>query len=285
MYPSTLTAFTRPNATDKLSSPSHSSIHTAISSAVGQIEAVIGTASSTLGTIIGDLRSAASDGGGHIQSTAKGGTGQVAYTKGDLLIAQNASTLSKLAVGTDTQVLKADSSVATGIKWVDSQTGKIATSSSVITVVSTANETSLMSVTVPGSTLGINNAVRATVLIQAIGVDNTDDTVTIRANYGTTSLATILVGSISGGAAAGVAGKFEFNLLANGSVAQRGQTQTLLSRQVFPPSSFFGMGNTRTGVSAEDSSANKIIGVTAQWNNSDPSNTLSTNGYIVEKII
>ncbi len=47
-----------------------------------------------------------------------GGTGQAGgYTKGDILVATNATTLVKLAVGADGEVLTADSAEASGLKW------------------------------------------------------------------------------------------------------------------------------------------------------------------------
>lgn len=52
---------------------------------------------------------------------ASGGTGQTGgYTKGDLLVATGASALTKLAVGSNDQVLVVDSSTASGLKWGDS---------------------------------------------------------------------------------------------------------------------------------------------------------------------
>jgi hypothetical protein len=47
----------------------------------------------------------------------KGGTGNSSYTKGDILVASASTTLAKLAVGTNGQVLTADSAQATGTKW------------------------------------------------------------------------------------------------------------------------------------------------------------------------
>lgn len=117
-FPSTLTAFTDPNASDRLSSPSHSSIESAQNTGLEEVQAFIGTLSSTAGTLMYDVRAAASNGGGHVQTAAKGGTGQTVFTKGDLLVASGASVLSKLAVGSvPGAALIIDSGAATGMKW------------------------------------------------------------------------------------------------------------------------------------------------------------------------
>jgi hypothetical protein len=119
LFPSTLSTFSRPTTTSKLNNPSHSALHNTVSSALGQVEAVIGLADSgsVLGTIIGDLRSPGSAGGGHVQTAVKGGTGQTTFTKGDILVAQSSSVLTKLAVGADGLALVANSSVAAGVNW------------------------------------------------------------------------------------------------------------------------------------------------------------------------
>lgn len=54
--------------------------------------------------------------GGAVDETL-GGTGNVTYTKGDLLAASGAAVLAKLAVGANNTVLTAASGEATGIKW------------------------------------------------------------------------------------------------------------------------------------------------------------------------
>lgn len=116
-FPSVLTTYINPQPTDKLNAPSHSGIEQNQNSGLGQVEAVIGLTTNVLGTIVGDLRNPLSNGGGHVQTPPTGGTGQISFIKGDLLIASSSSVLTKLAVGTDGQVVTADSAQATGIKW------------------------------------------------------------------------------------------------------------------------------------------------------------------------
>lgn len=50
-------------------------------------------------------------------AVAQGGTNTASYTKGDILVAQSATLLTKVAVGSNGQVLTADSGEATGVKW------------------------------------------------------------------------------------------------------------------------------------------------------------------------
>lgn len=116
-YPSVISTITNPQANERLNSPSHSSIEQAQNDGIKKLETFVGTLSSTAGTLIYDIRSADSNGGGHVQSANKGGTGQIAYTKGDMLVATSSSVVSKFAVGSDDQVIIADATQAAGIKW------------------------------------------------------------------------------------------------------------------------------------------------------------------------
>ena len=50
-------------------------------------------------------------------AVGRGGTGVTSYTKGDLLAASASTTLNKLGVGTNGQVLRANSATATGLEW------------------------------------------------------------------------------------------------------------------------------------------------------------------------
>jgi hypothetical protein len=56
-------------------------------------------------------------------AAANGGTGQTSYTKGNILVATGATTLAKVNVGTDGQVLVADSTASAGVAWTDSTGG------------------------------------------------------------------------------------------------------------------------------------------------------------------
>lgn len=128
MYPSTIATLPDPQPTDRLNSPSHSALHQSENAQIEAIQTFVGTLSSVEGTLIHDIRSPDSDGGGHVQTANKGGTGQTAYTKGDLLVAASSSVLSKLQVGSDGQLVQADSTSPLGVKW---GTGGTQTSSTI----------------------------------------------------------------------------------------------------------------------------------------------------------
>lgn len=287
-FPSTFSSFSRPNPTDKLNSPSHSALHNTVSSALGQLEAVIGLtgASSVLGTIEGDLRSPSSGGGGHVQTAILGGTGQTMYTKGDILVAQGPSVLSKLAVGTDGQVLLANSSVATGVMWGTNTSPKVATFASLVSATQTTTETSIFSVSIPASTLGTSNALRVKMFVDSLSVGAVSDALTFRANYGSTSMATIIVSSLQSSYT--VAGEVRIDVIANSALtSQRIYMETDLYRSVTPynaNSSFVGMKTYVSNPVAIDAGATANLGFTANWNASTAGTGLNIRGYTVERI-
>ncbi len=55
----------------------------------------------------------------------KGGTGITSFTKGDIFVATDSTTLTKLGIGANGQVLMADSGEASGVKWGDISAGGI----------------------------------------------------------------------------------------------------------------------------------------------------------------
>jgi len=282
-FSSTLTTFTNPTTTDKLNSPSHASIETAQNDAIKQVETIIGTDASTLGTIIGDLRNANSAGGGHVQAANKGGTGQTSYNKGNLLVAQSSSVISKLAVGLDGQILKADSSVASGVKWAESASNKIATSnSSVIVGASTTAEQSILSLSIPGSTLGTTNAVRALFNLSFTGNVNASS-VFLSANFGAaTPIASVALLTDS---AATYFGKLEILVRSEGATgAQAGGLIVSLQRRTRGISSIFGYYEYRKGTASADSNSSIILGLTSRFVDSDAGNNVTVDSYTVEKI-
>jgi len=284
-YPSTLGTFTDPLANQKLNNPSHSSIESAQNTGIEEIQAFVGTLSSTQGTLMYDVRAAASNGGGHVQTANKGGTGYTSYTKGDLLVASSASVLSKLAVGADNLVLVANSSVASGINWAVPLTTKISNSASIISIGSIVNvEASIMSVSVPASTLGTSGAVRTTLYVTAMEGNSGSASVLVSAVYGNTKVASVLFLPLQVGS---VAGKFEYTLIANAATnAQRGNFffnlvdgGTKTSILTNPNLPFV------TGTSSEDSGSIKPVGFVARFSNSGADDRIEINGYTVEKIV
>jgi hypothetical protein len=73
-------------------------------------------------------------------SVANGGTSFSSYTKGDILVATGASTLTKLAVGTNGHVLTADSAEASGVKWAAASGGGGLSSSTLLVFTPTSSE-------------------------------------------------------------------------------------------------------------------------------------------------
>lgn len=284
-FPSTITSFSYPTPTDKLSSPSHSTLENTQSSAIGQLQAFIGTESSAVGTLQYDIRSTDSNGGGHIQSANKGGTGQTSYAKGDILVATSSSVIAKLAAGVDNQVLTANSSVAAGMYWGVPSRTKIAISGSVAGMANnTVAETSIMSVTIPASTLGASNAVRAKVFVN-VWKNNTASSVLLKANYGSNQVASVL---LLGNPADVTSGTLDFTLLANNSVSsQVGFLQVNLgvNKNTLAGHTSSMIQSYVPGVSSVNSDDSAILGITARFSDIDAGSSIVINGYTVEKII
>ena len=281
-FPSVLNTFNRPATTDRLNSPSHSALHNTVSSAVGQIEQVIGlSTTSVAGSLFYNIRSPDSDGGGHIQTANKGGTGQTTFIKGDLLIATSSSVVAKLAIGANGQIFKVNSSTASGVNWVDDSTPRIFSSVLASTIGrSTAIETSIFSTTVNGSVLGTSNVVRTRINIQRFD-NNSANSVMLMATYGGGRVASMLVRNtqFNSNTRKGI---IEYDLFGNGATnAQAADIR--LSIGSFNPS-MLGTQDVESGVASVESTANQVIGMTAKWADADTNNFLLVNGITVEKI-
>lgn len=290
MFPSIINTFNIVNPTDRLNSPSHSALHNSVSSVVTQIETFIGTNSSAVGTLMYDVRSPLSDGGGHIQSAVKGGTGQNTFIKGDLLVATGPSTISKLAVGSDAQALVADSSVAAGVKWGTPAGSKIQNIASVVTYTynNGFSNASLVSVTVPGSTLGTSGAVRLTSHIsnfQTAGGGSCS--VLIRGTYGGAIVTSVMMRSLGNTPAGSMFGTINYTLIGNGASTQRGIMRVNLDTgagNFNQLTSILGFSLYDMNVSSVETSANQSFGITAMGGDNDQL-VMVVDGSIVEKIV
>lgn len=292
MYPSVLNTFNRPTASDRLNSPSHSALHNTVSSALGQVEAFIGRdgfmGSYTAGTILYDVRDPLSNGGGHIQSALRGGTGQITYTKGDLLVATSPSVISKLAVSsTFGETLLADPSQAAGMRWGASG-AKVAISTTTSSIYNTNTEEVLFSASILGSTLGTNNAIKFKGIFRFD--HDTGETFTIRAKYGNNTALSIVVPAPANRVTSTIS--FVEGLLV-------GHT-SITTQKAF--GEFYGtqngadfkdaltVGYTKTGAmdfgsSSVNSSANQNFIITGQFSSADPTNSVLGQMFVVEKII
>lgn len=229
-FPSTLSTFNRPATTDRLNNPSHSALHNTVSSALGQVEAVIGVdgANSVLGTIIGDMRSPGSGGGGHVQTANLGGTGQTSYNKGDILVASSSSVLTKLAVGTDGYILATNPSVATGINWIANSSPKIFTQTSMVGAGNAAaTASSILIASILGSTLGTSNIIRTTAYFQDYTVS---PSILTRVLYGGGLVASVLTKQTPGNL--NMAGTLVHTMIANNSAtSQKNFIQLVLTQK------------------------------------------------------
>lgn len=287
-YSSTFSTLATPNPTDRLNNPSHSQLHQNENAAILEIERTVGLDSSILGTVIGDLRNPLSNGGGHIQTAVTGGTGQITYNKGDLLVAQGSSVLTKLAVGADNLVLQTDSSQAVGVKWGAVIANKIAVTSSSI-VAKTSIITSLFSTTIPGSTLGTNNAIRFTAAIGNLTL-NTNNGINFVVNYGNNKILDF-GGDAGGNGLTNASGTIQGMIVGNGSVASQKAIGNITIAEGGAEQS--GDANIKIskymsgayGTSSVASGANQTLTITAQMIDGTLPGSVIGQFLVIEKIV
>lgn len=283
-YPSTLTSFTDPNPSQKLNSPSQSSIVSNLNTAVEEVQNFIGLdgSSSTAGTLIYNIRSSDSDGGGHVQSANKGGTGQTAYTKGDILVAQSASVLSKLAIGDNGFVLTADSTATTGIKWASVLGSRVNIKTSSVAAAFTGSSitTTLFTSSIIGSTIGESNAIRFSGNLQNFGL-RAGGTFTVNVNYGANTVASLVLNASQ--SVVGTKGQITGTIAGNGASSQIGIVQFMATNT--PLDANRNIISTSNGTSSIHTSATQNLVITGRYDTDDNTNSVLTGLFVVEKIV
>jgi hypothetical protein len=93
-------------------------------------------------------------------AVARGGTNLASYTKGDIIAASAATTLAKRTVGTNGQVLTANSADTTGLTWTTPTTGTVTTVSSSTAALTVATATTTPALTVRSATTSVNGIVQ-----------------------------------------------------------------------------------------------------------------------------
>ena len=93
-------------------------------------------------------------------AVARGGTNVASYTKGDLLAASASTTLTKLPVGTNGQVLRANSATATGLEYGADFVGTVTTVTSSTAALTVATATTTPSLTVRAATTSVDGIVQ-----------------------------------------------------------------------------------------------------------------------------
>jgi hypothetical protein len=93
-------------------------------------------------------------------AVARGGTGLASYAKGNILAASAATTLNALTVGTDGQVLRANSATATGLEWSNDFVGTVTTVTSSTAALTVATATTTPALTVRAATTSVDGIVQ-----------------------------------------------------------------------------------------------------------------------------
>ena len=93
-------------------------------------------------------------------AVARGGTGLASYAKGNILAASAATTLNALTVGTNGQVLRANSATATGLEWSNDFVGTVTTVTSSTAALTVATATTTPALTVRAATTSVDGIVQ-----------------------------------------------------------------------------------------------------------------------------
>lgn len=176
-------------------------------------------------------------------------------TKGDIFT-HNTTDPDRLPVGTDGQILSADSGETTGLKWIDATFGggggggtKIAIDTTNTTV--NSGTSTVFTVSVPAGTLGSNDAIRFKMLLSSLSINNGGNA-QVNVKYGGTTIGSVAFISNDASGLTGDAVVFGEIIANNATNAQKG----IVSGLMVTDSSVDNIpDNTDYGTSAVDSTA------------------------------
>jgi hypothetical protein len=144
-------------------------------------------------------------------AAARGGTGTGSYTKGDLLAASGAADLSKLGVGTNGQVLTADSGTATGLVWATPTVGTVTTVTSSTAALTVANASTTPALTIRSATTAVNGIVQLSSSINSTSTTLAATASAVKSAYDLANAALPLAGgTMTGQLLIGTAGSLVF---------------------------------------------------------------------------
>ncbi len=184
--------------------------------------------------------------------------------KGDIIIGSAAGQAKTLSGAVNYGIMVGDDDEETGQKFTKNSV-LIALDTSDIDL-NTTSETTLISLTVKGGTLGTNHGVIARIFCDLVNDGGGSGTLTLRLKYGATTVATLVYSTET----QDYGGYIDFVLLGNGATnAQRGRIIAELVNQASTANKNSQL-HMATGTAIEDSSADKTFSVTAQLSSTTP---------------
>lgn len=159
-----------------------------------------------------------------------------------------------------------------------------------VTVGNTSTETTIVSATVPGGTLGTNRAIKGRIYIQSFR-NHPNGVLGIYLRYNNAIAASIVI-SNSVAFSSVQKGYIDFMLLANGATnAQEGSISwvTYVNQEIKQASAGSAAAiemitHANEGTAAEDSTSDKTLVVTAQWGVAEVNNTVTFGHAIIEMV-
>lgn len=192
-------------------------------------------------------------------------------TKGDIIAFTASATPARRAVGTDGQVLTADSAQADGVKWATPAAGGVSVLDKVytaVTVVNTTVETNLYSKSIAAGSLGTTGGLRLTIYGSHFNNTGAGVTYQFRVKFGATTVLNFQAPTFN---ASGVRGGWSMDVIllnqgATGSQLGTGRALAVIGRQnlnVIAGGTDL-MSAEAEGTAAEDTTAAKTLAVTIQ---------------------